>query len=244
MNTELLNKGFVNKEGVVYQVPLKNRLARGIMRPIFRFLFHILGRVKIDGLENVPKTPPYIIAMNHVSIFDPPFCLAFWPTCPEAIGAAEIWSKPGQATLARWYGGIPVHRGEYDRLGIEKMLSILQSGYSLVIAPEGGRSHTPGMQRGLPGVAYLVDQARIMNLNCVVIPVGIVGTTDDYFQRAKRGERPLLVMKIGKPITLPAIIGRGEMRRISRQHNVDLIMEEIADLLPEEYRGEYSAVND
>ena len=33
----------------------------------------------------------------------------------RAMGAVDIWSKPGQNILARMWGGIPVHRGEYDR---------------------------------------------------------------------------------------------------------------------------------
>lgn len=218
-----------------YRVPYRNRLARFILRPIFRLIFHLLAYVRIVGQENVPDRGPYLIAMNHVSIYDPPFIVAFWPTAPEAAGAIEIWSKPGQATLARLYYGIPVHRGQYDRQLIETMLDVLQSGRPLLIAPEGGRSHTPGLRPGFPGVAYLMDLARVP-----VIPVGIIGTTDDFFQRATHGHRPQLEIRIGKPILLPAVEGRGETRRKARQHNIDLIMTSIAELLPTEYQGVYA----
>ena len=218
-----------------YRVPYRNQLARFILRPTFRLIFHILARIRIVGRENVPASGPYLIAMNHVSIYDPPFIVAFWPTCPEAAGAIEIWSKPGQATLARLYYGIPVRRGEYDRRLIETMLQALQSGRPLLIAPEGGRSHTPGLQPGFPGVAYLMDIARVP-----VVPVGIVGTTDDFFQCAIRGQRPLLEIKIGKPFLLPEIAGSGEARRAARRHNVDLIMYSLAELLPPGYKGVYA----
>jgi len=46
-------------------------------------------------------------------------------------------------------------------------------------------------------------------------------------------------MKIGKPIELPAIQGSGEARRAFRQRNADLIMANIASLLPTEYQGVY-----
>ncbi len=217
-----------------YQIPIQTRLARAIMRPTFRCIFYLLGRIHIYGKQNVPREGGYLIAINHVSLFDPPFAMAFWPTCPEAVGAIEIWSKPGQGSLARWYGGIPVHRGEYDRQLVEKMLAALESGHPLLIAPEGGRSHAPGLRRGLPGVAYAMDQARVP-----VVPVGITGTTDDFFEKGIHGKRPTVEMNIGKPLTLPPIQGSGESRRASRQHNVDIIMGEIASLLPEEYRGVY-----
>jgi 1-acyl-sn-glycerol-3-phosphate acyltransferase len=217
-----------------YQVPYKNRLARAFLRPIFRGIFHVLARIRITGKENVPAEGAYLIAMNHVSTYDPPLVVAFWPQCPEVVGAVEIWSRPGQGVLARMFGGIPVHRGQYDRRLIDTMVAALNSGRPLLIAPEGGRSHTPGLRLGLPGVAHAMDQARVP-----VIPVGIVGTTDDFFSRAIHGNRPLLEMNIGKPMILPPIEGSGEKRRLARQRNVALIMHQIAALLPEEYRGVY-----
>jgi 1-acyl-sn-glycerol-3-phosphate acyltransferase len=218
-----------------YIVPWRIRLLRLILRPVFRAIFHLLSRVRLRGMENVPKRGPYLVAINHVSLFEPPFVLAFWPVAPEAAGAAEIWEKPGQNILARVYGGIQVHRGEYDRILIEEMLSALRSSRPLVIAPEGGRSHTPGMRRGLPGVAYLADLSQVP-----IIPVGIVGATDDFLAEALRFKRPTIEMRVGKPFQLPLIEGKGEARRLARQENADLIMLHIAELLPEEYHGVYA----
>lgn len=218
----------------LYQVPLFNRIMRPLMRPVFRLLFHILSEVHISGRQNIPRRGAYLVAINHVSLYDPAFALAFWPKALEAAGAVEIWSRPGQNLLVRLYGGIPVHRGQLDRQVIEKMTAALQSGRPLLIAPEGGRSHAPGMQRAFPGVAYLHEKTGVP-----VLPVGIVGTTDDFFQRAIRWERPRLEMHIGRPLQLPPITGRGETRRRERQRNADLIMLAIASLLPPEYQGIY-----
>lgn len=217
-----------------YKVSFGIRLFRAVMRPLFRGLFHLLARVRITGWENVPRDGAYLIAMNHVSLYEPPFLLAFWPVAPEAVGAVDIWSRPMQSTLARLYGGIPVHRGEIDRQLINTMLAALKSGRPLAIAPEGGRSHSPGMRRALPGVAYAIDQAAVP-----VVPVGIVGTSDDFMQRALRGQRPTLEIHIGRPVHLPPIQGKGEERRLARQRNADLIMIHIAALLPVEYHGVY-----
>ena len=201
----------------------------------FDLFSNSLSRVNIVGAENIPKKGAYLIAINHVSLFEAPFILAFWPVAPEAVGAVDIWSRPGQSLLARLYGGIPVHRGEYDRKLIDKMLSALKSGRPLVIAPEGGRSHTPGMRRALPGVAHVIDQAGV-----AVIPVGINGATDDFLNSALRGKRPQIEMKIGPPLSFEAIQERGESKRQKRQANADQIMYRIAELLPSEYRGEYA----
>jgi 1-acyl-sn-glycerol-3-phosphate acyltransferase len=219
-----------------YQLPLGVRLRRRLLRPLFRFLFRLLARVQINGVEHIPSSGPYLIAVNHVSIYDPPFVLAFWPVAPEAAGAVELWQRRGQAWLVRWYGTIPVHRGEYDRRLLATIQAALRSGRPLMIMPEGGRSHVPGMRRAQPGIAYIVEKSGVP-----VVPVGVVGTTDDFLKRALHGERPLLQMNIGRPLHLPPIEGKGEMRRAARQRNADMVMEHIAALLPPEYRGIYGA---
>jgi 1-acyl-sn-glycerol-3-phosphate acyltransferase len=73
-----------------------------------------------------------------------------------------------------------------------------------------------------------------------VLPVGIVGTTDDYLKQALHGKRPKLEMHIGKPIHLPSIHGIPEKRRLARQQNADMVMGHIAAQLPVEYRGFYT----
>ncbi|GAB4472431.1 MAG: lysophospholipid acyltransferase family protein [Anaerolineales bacterium] len=218
-----------------YHVPLFNRLARKLLRPTFRGIFHLLSSIHIQGAENVPKRGAYIVAINHISLFEAPFVVAFWPTELEAMGAVEVWSRKGQNILAKLYYGIQVHRGQYDRQVMDQALSILASGRPLLIAPEGGRTHRPGLRRAFPGIAYLVEKADVP-----VIPVGIVGSTDDFLERALRLERPKLEMNIGEPFRLPPIQEKGEARRQARQRNADLVMLKIAALLPPDYRGIYA----
>ncbi len=218
-----------------FKVPPFNRLARFTIRPLFRGIFNLLSQVSITGLENIPSSGAYLIAINHLSLFEPPLVLTFWPKAPEAVAAVEVWQRRGQSTLVRLYGALQVHRGEYDRVIIDKVLAALDAGLAVAIFPEGGRSHAPGLRRALPGVAFILDKARVP-----VVPVGIVGSTDDFLRQALGGRRPKLEMRIGQPLRLPAITGRGEERRQERQRNVDLVMEQIARLLPAEYRGIYA----
>lgn len=218
-----------------YRVPLRIKINRIFLLGGLHLLFSILGRVKVVGKKNVPRGTSYVIAMNHISIFDPPLLASFWPEEPEIIGAADVFERKGQGKILSAYGVIPVHRGDYDRVLLEKILTILSMNRPLVIAPEGGRSHQPAMQRAMPGIGYIVEHAQ-----APVVPVGIMGTTDDFWQRAKRGERPRLEMHIGKPIHFPSMNEKGLQRREARQHNADIVMRTIAGLLPEEYHGVYA----
>jgi 1-acyl-sn-glycerol-3-phosphate acyltransferase len=219
----------------VYRLPLRFKIIRPFLKTLFRGIFRGLARITITGAQNIPYRKPYIAAMNHVSIFDPPFVAAFWPEPLEIIGASDVFSKPGQGQLLRLYGVIPVHRGDYDRSLFTRLISILNAGLPLLIAPEGGRSHDTAMRRAKPGIAYLVEKTGVP-----VLPVGLVGTTEDFWQRARRGEKPPLEMCIGKPITLPVITTKGADKHEARQQNADLVMSYLAGLLPEEYRGVYA----
>jgi 1-acyl-sn-glycerol-3-phosphate acyltransferase len=80
-----------------YRVPLYFRLSRPLLKAVFRLTFHILGKVKVIGRKNVPSGQAYIVAMNHVSIYDPPLIAAFWPEVLEIIGASDVFlqARPG-----------------------------------------------------------------------------------------------------------------------------------------------------
>jgi len=198
-------------------------------------IFHLISEVRITGIENIPESGPYVIAINHISIIEPPFVIAFWPVAPEAVGAKEIWERKGQSLLAKFYGGIQVHRGVFDRRLIETMFQVLEAEHPLLIAPEGGRSHTPGMRPALPGVAYLIDK-----FGAPVLPVGIIGSTGDFLHQAMKFKRPILEMKIGELTMMPPVEGRGEERRMALKENADLIMYKVAELLPLSYQGVYA----
>lgn len=218
-----------------YHVSLGLRLRRPIAKTVIRWLFKLGGRVSMTGLENIPRGKPYVVAINHISLFDPPLVLALWPEMLEAVGAVDVFDRPFQGDLLRIYGVIPVHRGEYDRVLIDTMLAMLRAGRPLMIAPEGGRSHDVGLRRAKPGVSYIIDEARVP-----VVPVGVVGTTDDWLKRAIRLQLPPIEMRVGKPLMLPPIEGTGAARRAARQRNADLIMQHIARLLPLADRGVYA----
>lgn len=217
-----------------YAPSFKTRFFRSLFAPIFRVLFRVLCRIEFTGTQHVPARGAYIIAYNHISNYEPPLLLAFWPHFPEAVAGDDVFERGGISFFVRGYGALPVKRGEYDRRIIDLMLWVLASNRPLLIAPEGGRSHQPGLREARAGVAYLMDRARVP-----VVPVGIVGTSDEMLKLALRGKRPKLQIRIGAPFDLPPIEGRGEQRRAARQANADFVMRKIAALMPEEYWGVY-----
>jgi 1-acyl-sn-glycerol-3-phosphate acyltransferase len=217
------------------QIPWHLRFRRTALRFIFRQILRAAYQIRVIGKQNIPITGAYLIAHNHVSIVDPAVIISFWPVSIQAIGAVELWNRPGQNLLVQLYGTLPVNRGEMDRQFIEGAVNALRSGLPLLIAPEGTRSHVPGMRRANPGIAYLVDRAQTP-----VLPVGVIGNTDDNLKLAAKGKRPALEIRIGPLFHLPSLEGQGTARREARQQNADLVLERVAALLPEEYQGFYA----
>jgi 1-acyl-sn-glycerol-3-phosphate acyltransferase len=137
--------------------------------------------------------------------------------------------------FVRLYGAIPVHRGQFDRKLINTAMKILASGRPLIIAPEGGRSHVPGLRHAWPGIGYLIEKSQVP-----VIPVGVTGSISSELKQAIRLRRPHLTMRIGRPLNLSHKAGDPKVVRAARQTNTDRIMEQIAALLPADYQGMYA----
>ncbi|MBN2044860.1 MAG: 1-acyl-sn-glycerol-3-phosphate acyltransferase [Anaerolineales bacterium] len=219
----------------VFTVSRVQTLKRRVLRMVIQVIFKLLFKVKISGLEHVPVGEAYVIASNHVSHYEPPLLMSFWPEIPEALAGHDVWDRRYTGIFPRIFGAIPVRRGEYDRQVIETTINVLTSGRPVLIAPEGGRSNTPGMRRAKPGIAYLIDRAKVP-----VLPVAILGTRNDSLNQALKFKRPVLEMRIGEPFIIPEIGGKGEERREARQRWADEIMLRIASMLPEEYHGVYA----
>jgi 1-acyl-sn-glycerol-3-phosphate acyltransferase len=194
----------------------------------------LLSRVQITGVENIPAEGAYIIAVNHVSIFEPPLITAFWPRSIEVAGAVEILDRPIQSQIMRLYGTIPVHRERFDRQLLITLVDRLEAGRPVLIFPEGTRSRKPGLQQASTGVAYIAAKARVN-----VLPVGVAGT-DILAAEIRKFRRTQLVMSVGKMIELPEIPWRSAERKEILRLQTERIMHAIADLLPSAYHGLYA----
>jgi 1-acyl-sn-glycerol-3-phosphate acyltransferase len=192
-----------------------------------------LCRIEIDGRSNVPEKGPFIMASNHLHLFDPPLILVAVPYRRMTALAADKWSKVWPISwLLKSMGTIFVRRGEVDREALNKCLAVLNAGGIIGVAPEGTRSRTGTMQRGKPGIAYLATKADVS-----IVPVGVSGQ-NEIFSEWKRLRRPQVVVRIGEPFKLEPVSGRNKSEQL--QARSDEVMRRVACLVHEELRGVYS----
>jgi len=213
----------VNEAGSDFSLPWYSRVFRPVSRVVFRNLFRLLSRVQVIGTENIPEEGAYVIAVNHVSIFEPPLITSFWPHSIEVAGAVEILEQPIQSQIMRLYGTIPVHRGRFDRQSLEAMVGRLKAGRPVLIFPEGTRSRKPGLQQASTGVAYIAAKAGAI-----------------LADEIRKFSRTQLIMSVGEMIKLPEIPWRSFERKEILRVQTERIMHAIADLLPRAYRGLYA----
>src|SRR6185369_10458335 len=104
-----------------------------------RTLARVLGvRVRVRGLENLPKTPCVIVA-NHRSHFDIAAILGFVPGINRFTAKKELFREPVLGLVMKTMGMVPVDR-EHPERAIERLRRLRNDGCSLVFFPEGTRS--------------------------------------------------------------------------------------------------------
>ena len=140
------------------------------MKGIFRLQFRLMGW-KVQGVENLPTEGPVILAINHVSLWDPIVAAISLPRPVSFMAKSELFSIPVLGRIFSKLGAFPVQRGQGDMNAIRQSLAILKEGRVLGIFPEGSRSNNGKTRKGLPGMVLLMEKSKAS-----VVPIRVQGT--------------------------------------------------------------------
>ena len=151
----------------------------------------IVYRLKVEGLENVPKDNAYIVCPNHLSTLDPPLVAAVLPRRVSFMAKKELFDIRFLRWWIDWLGAFAVNRESLGPSTIKTVMNIKKSSWVFGIFPQGTREE-PGtisnISKGFAGLAKITK--------CAVLPVGIIGT-NEVKRLPFSGQ---IVVKIGKPI--------------------------------------------
>ena len=193
---------------------------------------HAFADWKVTGRENVPSVGPLIVVANHQSNFDPPLLAPSIPRRIRFLAKDSLFKGPAIAGwFLRGYGAFPLNRTGVDVRAHRWALDQLRRDQVIALFPEGTRSRG-GMKRARPGVVRLA-----LTTQASILPVGITGT-----ERLGTWVRVLnptgrITVTIGRPFTLPVIEGKPSPAVM--ESLTEMVMRQVADLLPESYRGVY-----
>jgi len=201
-------------------------LVRGLVVGICRSYL----RLRVVGLENVPREGSFVFAPTHRSTIDIPVASAATRRRMRFMGKDSIWKYKPIGKIMTGLGAFPVTRGSADLEALKRCIAIVQSGEPLVMFPEGTRHYGPEVQPLFDGAAYIALKTGVP-----IVPAAIAGTEDVMRSGSKAIRFKKCRMVIGKPIAAD-VPGGG---RASREQIGDLTVQlqnELQRLLDEANR--------
>ena len=156
---------FVERNGKTY-----HRIAR-----LWSKVNLLVARVKVtvDGAEHIPRDRPVIFMGNHQSNFD---ILALFQAIPirfNWLAKEELFKTPLFGRSMRAAGYIPINRsdGRDSLKSLDRAASLVSSGTSITIFPEGTRSNDGNLLPFKRGGFILAAKAGVP-----IIPFSIIGS--------------------------------------------------------------------
>ncbi|GAA2099927.1 lysophospholipid acyltransferase family protein [Actinomadura alba] len=214
-----------------------------VVKAILGPVLTIVWRPRNEGMHNVPRTGPVIMASNHLSFAD-----HFFGPLPLRrpivfLGKREYFTGKGiKGFVNRLFfsgvGVIPLDRtgGGASDEALRTGLRVLGEGKLLGIYPEGTRAPDNRLYRGKTGVARLALESR-----APVIPMAMINTFElmpSGRTRPRLGVRP--GVRFGEPLDFSRYYGKAEDHQVLRAVT-DEIMKAIRELSGQEYVDRYAA---
>jgi 1-acyl-sn-glycerol-3-phosphate acyltransferase len=176
-----------------------------VLKPIYRF--------EVIGRENIPSEGGVLLCSNHIDNLDPPV-VGITATRPVHFMAKdELFSMPVLGKIVSNLNAFPVKRGMSDREALRKGLAILKEEKVLGLFPEGTRSKTGEIGKGLAGAGFFA-----LRSDAYVVPCAIIGPYKAFNK---------LKVVYGKPIDMQKI----KENKLNAEQTTDLIMSEIQKLI-------------
>ena len=157
------------------------------------FIFKVLFRVKVTGMENIPKEGRVILAPRHCSYFDP---MALFHICPRIIHPVV-----GKAIYNLWWLNW-VFRASFcisSNGSSNGAIAMLEKDEAILIFPEGKLEKDGHIIKARGGVAVFA-----IKTGAPVVPVWIHGTYEAWSVKSKAPKLfRSLEVNFGKPLAFP-----------------------------------------
>ncbi len=159
-----------------------------IVRGIVKVIFFVIFRVKVEGLENMPKDGAAIVCANHINLLDPVFVGIVIKRQINYIAKKELFKNKAIGWFLQQMKAIPTERGTADMASYKATIKLLKNDEVLGIFAQGTRIKEIDAQAAKGGVALFA-----LKTGAVVVPAGISGSYG-FMRRIK--------IKFGEPISL------------------------------------------
>jgi 1-acyl-sn-glycerol-3-phosphate acyltransferase len=189
---------------------------QGCLRPYFA-LWH---RLRVEGRENLPAEPPFVVAANHQSHLDALSISCAMPLriCDSVfpLAAGDVFfATPVVAGFAAFVmNALPLWRRNFGAHAMDALRERLVEGRSVfVLFPEGTRSRTGVTAPFRPGIGMLVAGTAVP-----VVPCHVDGAYRALPPGAALPRPRRLTLRFGKPLDFRAApAGRDGWSRVASE---------------------------
>lgn len=223
-------------ERQVYKIPRKRLLTYRVVQKTVGPIVRLLCRAQRVNHKAIPRKGGVLLAVNHVSWFDPVLVVASLRRPLSGLAKSYLFRGRFRTWFFETLGGqIRVDRARRGNLAaVRAAVEAVKAGRLVGIWPEGGRSPDGHLTRGKTGIARIA-----LETGAPVIPVATLGTFElksKYDKKVNWGRKTKVVF--GDVMTFPDDIGKHEDRAVTRRVT-DQIMLEIAKLMGPDEEARY-----
>ncbi|PMC82668.1 lysophospholipid acyltransferase family protein [Anaerococcus hydrogenalis] len=136
-------------------------LIRLIVTPIYR--------IKVHGIENIPKDQKYIICANHKSLLDPVFVALAVNRQVHFIAKKELFEIPILKSILKKLKALPAQRDGKDLSVLRDSIKLIKEGKILGIFPEGTRVKEIKRENIKDGAGYIALKSKTDILTIEII---------------------------------------------------------------------------
>ncbi len=256
----MIERGNFNQDSTVNKSSLKNSIAERLTR-------HFVPEIEVSGSRHLHEVEerlagmrPVIMIANHLSHADAPVLASalkrkgFDEIADKLVFMLGIRMKstPVLNKILDSYSYIPVwpptiipknKKENAESLGMAKKAIIaarenLKNGKVLVIFPEGSRSRNGQLSTVKRVMAHYMLEMD----DSFVVPVGISGSEKVLPIGNVIPKKGSVKVSFGNPVDINYLNRtlEGFSKKEKHQLSVDYLMRQVADLLPDEYKGFYA----
>src|SRR5262249_51906866 len=156
-----------------------------------------LFRLRWTGMENIPRSGPFLICPNHESFLDAPMLYTILPSRVIAnifsLGYSDYWQGRFSSRLAQLTNIVAIDPNVNLTRALQAGAVGLKRNKILLVFPEGTRSFDGHVAEFKKGAAILACE-----LGVPVVPVGINGTHESWPRTGGFRFRPIDIA-FGRP---------------------------------------------
>ena len=166
-------------------------------------LFGWRYRLKVSGMDNIPKDGPVLLLGNHISYID--FALIQWAT-PRTIRFVvhdDYYSKPVFNWILRGVGAVSI-RPENSRNAMQNIINLLHDDCVVCLFPEGHVSTSGELSDLKRGFEKVLSQSKEA---VIVVPFAIKNMWGSFFSKAPRAVKKRMKFRLRREVNVK--IGMG-----------------------------------